>query len=377
MSTDMTGNTAIVLAAGEGIRLRPLTRNRPKPMLPVATKPILTHVFDQLVDAGIDEIVVVVGYQRERVQSHFGPSYRNVPLTYVTQESQLGTGHALLAAESAVDGTCLAINGDQIVDSRIVRDVVDAHESDAAATIALLQRSTVGPYGGVRTDDGNVTGIVENPRDDHDYFLNAGVYALEPAAFDAVRATEPTAGEHSLVDGLSTLIEQGETVSGVVSDGFWLDATYPWDLLEVSFELFDAGVVDGERPTNGIEEATVHESAVVRQPVVVGQDCVVEPGAVVGPYACLGENSTVESNAVVERSVIDTDTRLGANATAIDCVRDWRHDRAWIDDSRWSRRRSSRRPHLRGRSPRRVAGRSGHRLRWGHLRPRFRCRSRH
>ncbi len=313
-------DSAIVLAAGEGNRLRPLTQNRPKPMLPAATKPILEHVFDQLVDAGIDELVVVVGYRSDRVQSHFGPTYRNVPLTYVSQNKQLGTGHALLAAESVVDGTCLVINGDQIVDSRIVGDTIAGHESDSAATLALLQRSSIDEYGGVIVDDGRVTNIVESPHDDRDYFLNAGVYVLEPVVFEAVRAAEPTAGEHHLVDGLSTLIDSGEILRGVVSDGIWVDATYPWDLLDVSFELFDAGTVDGAKSQNDGQGASVHSSAVIREPVIVDRDCVIGPGAVVGPYVCLGENVTVGSNAVVERSVIDADTRIEPNATAIECV---------------------------------------------------------
>lgn len=311
---------AIVLAAGEGNRLHPLTENRPKPMLPVASKPIVEHVFDQLVDAGIPEIIVVVGYRRDRVQSHFGSSHRDVPLTYVNQEKQLGTGHALLAAESAVDGGCLVINGDQIAEMRIIRDTIEAHDPDTAGTVALLQRSNVEGYGGVLVEDHCVTDIVENPRDGRDYLLNAGIYVLEPAVFDAVRRAEPRAGEHLLVDGLAALIESGEPVRAAVSEGFWIDATYPWDLLQVSFELFDTDVVTGNRVPNVHEEATVHESAIIRGPVAIDRDCVIEPGAVVGPYVCLGENTTVSSNAVVKRSVIDTDVRIEENATVIECV---------------------------------------------------------
>jgi len=317
--TRMNGLSAIVLAAGEGTRLRPLTENRPKPMLPVATKPILEHVFDQLIEAGIDELVVVVGYKRDRIQSYFGPTYRNVPITYVRQEKQLGTGHALLQAESEVDGTCLVINGDQIADSRIIRDVVDEHDASAAATMALLARSSVESYGGVLLDDDRVISIVENPSDDRDYFLNSGVYVLEPAVFDAVRAADSQAGERHLVDGLSKLIESGDVVRGALSEGVWADATYPWDLLTVSFELLDDDLTDGELSTVH-EGATVHESAEIREPIAIDQDCVIEPGAVVGPYVCLGENTTVGSNAVVERSVVDTDTRIEAGATVIDSV---------------------------------------------------------
>ncbi|ADB61047.1 Nucleotidyl transferase [Haloterrigena turkmenica DSM 5511] len=309
-----------MLAAGEGSRLRPLTRNRPKPMLPAATKPILEHVFDQLIDVGISDIVVVVGYRRDRVQSYFGSSYRNASLTYVDQGKQLGTGHAVLAAEAAADGTCLVVNGDQIADSRIVRDVLEAHNSDAAATVGLLYASSIEGYGGVLVEDGRITTIVEDPSDGRDYLLNVGIYVLDSAAFDAVRAAEPRAGEHLLVDGLSELIERGDVVRGAVSEGTWVDATYPWDLLDVSVELFDTGVVDGDSGANVHEEATVHDSAEIRDPVVVDRDCVIKPGSVVGPYVCLGENVTIGSNAVVEHSVVDTDTRIGANATVVECV---------------------------------------------------------
>ncbi|MBO4249570.1 nucleotidyltransferase family protein, partial [Halomicrobium sp. IBSBa] len=102
-------DTAVVLAAGEGTRLRPLTRNRPKPMLPAANRPILEHVFDALVEAGIEKLVAVVGYKRDRVQDHFGPTYRGVPISYVSQTKQLGSGHALLQARSAVDGPVLVM----------------------------------------------------------------------------------------------------------------------------------------------------------------------------------------------------------------------------------------------------------------------------
>ncbi len=129
-------------------RLRPLTHNRPKPLLPAATTPILEHVFDQLLEAGVSDITVVVGYGKHRVQSYFGPTYRGVPLTYVTQDQQLGSGHALLMAEPEIDGTTLVVNGDQLVESEIMCDVLDAH-TDQAATLGLLSRPDTSEYGGL------------------------------------------------------------------------------------------------------------------------------------------------------------------------------------------------------------------------------------
>ncbi|MHC3439743.1 sugar phosphate nucleotidyltransferase [Natrialbaceae archaeon A-gly3] len=309
--------SAVVLAAGEGTRLRPLTEHRPKPMLPAAAKPILEHVFDELIEAGITDITVVVGYGQHRVQSHFGPTYRNVPLRYVTQEKQLGSGHALLVAEDDLETPCLVVNGDQLVDRQIIEDVVAAHD-DTAATVGLTTHADVSEYGGALLDaDGRITELVENPRDDRDYRLNAGVYLLESTAFDAIRRAKPRVGEQSLVDGLTELLDAGETVRGVVSDGLWADATYPWDLLEVADDVLK----DERNVTSGVSHsAQVHESATIIDPVVVSDDCVVGPGSVVGPNVCLGENVTVGSNTTLEHSLVDSDTRIGNNVSLTDCV---------------------------------------------------------
>ncbi len=316
----MSHTSAVVLAGGEGNRLRPLTHNRPKPLLPAATTPILQHVFDQLIDAGVTDITIVVGYKQNRVQAYFGPTYRTVPLTYVTQNRQLGSGHALLEAEPESDGTMLVVNGDQIVDSDIISDVLSSHTPETEATLGLLNRKNTDDYGGVLLEDGAVTEIIEQPDDDRSYRLNAGVYAFGPCIFDAIRNAGTRRGERSLIDGLTTLLESGASVQGIVSEGLWVDATYPWDLLEVSFDLFEHGFVDGHRQTAVDETASIHESAVVRPPIIIGSDCEIGPGAVVGPYACLGQNVTVGANATVQRSVIDIDTRIGAGATVIDCV---------------------------------------------------------
>ncbi|SFC40906.1 glucose-1-phosphate thymidylyltransferase [Halobiforma haloterrestris] len=314
----MSVRSAIVLAAGEGKRLRPLTRHRPKPMLPAGTKPILEHVFDELVAAGIEELTVVVGYGRSAVQSHFGPSYRDVPIEYVVQEHQLGSGHALAVAASTVEERTLVVNGDQLVDRKIVGDVISTHETDpdAVATLGVIGHDDLAEYGGAIVDaDGTVSEIVENPTDDRTYRLNAGVYALEAEAVEAMTGVEPTAGEFSLIDGLEALVDE-RTVRAAASEGIWIDATYPWDLLEVAETLFETGTVTGSVASS----ARVHGTATVVEPAVVGPDCVINAGAVVGPNVCLGQNVTVGSNATVRRSVVDADSRIGANATAIDCV---------------------------------------------------------
>lgn len=317
----MTEVPTVVLAAGEGVRLRPLTHHRPKPMLPVVGAPILEHVFDELLHADVAEVTVVVGYKRERVQSHFGSAYRGVPLHYEFQQRQLGTGHAVLTAERVVDGPFLVVNGDQIVDRQIVTNVIETHESsDAVATLAVMRRPPNEEYGGVSVEDGIVEGFTDPPLDGDDVPLNVGTYCFEPAIFEAIRRTTPRDGEHSIVDAIAHLVDKGETVRAVETEGLWLDATYPWDVLDIAEELFDRSVHEIRHGDPIADSALVHGDAIIREPTVVKPDCEVGPGAVVGPYVCLGENATVGSGAVLDRCVVDADVRIGQNATLVDSV---------------------------------------------------------
>jgi len=319
----MSIDTAVVLAAGEGTRLRPLTRNRPKPMLPAADRPILEHVLDALVEADMDRIALVVGYRRERVQEHFGPSYRGVDLEYVVQHKQLGSGHALLQARDAVGGPVLVVNGDRIVAADSVTAVCDAFETDdARAALAVLERPDASRYGAVTVQDRDIAEIVEKPDSDDYRLINAGIYAFAASIFEEIEETPRESGELGLTDTIARLVDR-ERVRGVRTGGLWVDATYPWDLLEVAAEVLARGRVSGRNIYEGIwidESARIHDDATLRPPVVVGPDCELAPGAVVGPNAAVGQNVTVGPNVTVERSVLDADGRIEAGSTLRDAV---------------------------------------------------------
>jgi len=331
----MSIDTAVVLAAGEGTRLRPLTHNRPKPMLPAANRPILEYVFDALLAAEVERIVVVVGYERDRVQDYFGPTYGGVDLNYVVQHKQLGSGHALLQARNAVDGPTLVVNGDRVIDASIVRDVATEFEDSGAPTMAVLERPETAQYGAVVLHEGDVAELVEKPDTDEYRLINAGVYAFEPTVFDAIEDTPRQEGELALTETLTRLMSS-DRVRGVRTEGMWVDATYPWDLLAVADEVLARGhVADSVRGDAGYgerhqgsrgdrvwvdQDATVHESAVLQGPVVVGPDCEVGPGAIVGPNAALGQNVTVGANVTVRRSVLDADARVEDGSTLIDTL---------------------------------------------------------
>jgi glucose-1-phosphate thymidylyltransferase len=315
-------DTAVVLAAGEGTRLRPLTRHRPKPMLPAANRPILEHVFDAIVAAGIERIVTVVGYKRDRVQNHFGPEYNGVPITYVTQQKQLGSGHALAQARSEIEDATLVLNGDRLVDSGTVSAVADRYAETGDPSMAVIEQRDTSRYGAVELHGGDIETLVEKPRDGDYHLINGGVYAFSTAIFDDLESTPRVAGELRLTDTLESLIER-ERVRAVEVDGMWVDATYPWDLLTVAREVVSRGRLAEPVHEEGIwidESARVHESAVIQPPTVIGPDCEIDAGVVLGPETAIGSNVTIGSNTVVRQSVIDDDTRIAAGSTIIDTV---------------------------------------------------------
>ena len=319
----MSVRTAVVLAAGEGTRLRPLTRNRPKPMLPAANRPILEYVFDALADAGIERIVAVVGYKRDRVQDHFGSTYRNVPVTYVTQEKQLGSGHALLEARTAVSGPVLVVNGDGLIDARTVSSVIDHYQTDPETpAVAVLERQDASQYGAVDLRDGDIVSITEKPNTDEYRLINGGIYAFPETIFDEIEATPRADGELAITDTIARLIEY-DRVRAVKSDGMWVDAKYPWDLLAVAQEVLARSRASESERDDGVwvaDSAHVHEDATLQPPVVVGPDCEVAASTVLGPNTALGDNVTVGANATVRNSVLDVDTRVDTGSTLLDTV---------------------------------------------------------
>jgi glucose-1-phosphate thymidylyltransferase len=319
----MNVSTAVVLAAGEGTRLRPLTHNRPKPMLSAGNRPILEHVFDALVDAGVEHLVAVVGYHRTRVQEHFGPEYRDVPIEYVVQDKQLGSGHALLQAREVVDGDMLVVNGDRIIGPEAVSAVDEAFGTEGTAgAMAVIEREDAHAYGAVTIEDGDIVTLVEKPDSDEYRLINAGIYAFEHSIFDAIEETPRHDGEIGLTDTITERLEE-RRIRGVKTTGPWVDATYPWDILEVSAQVLASGRLSEPIAGEGVwvgSTATVHEDATLRPPVVVGEDCTVGPGTVVGPQTALGQNTTLGANVTVERSVVESDGRIEAGATIIDAV---------------------------------------------------------
>ncbi|MDG5778523.1 sugar phosphate nucleotidyltransferase [Haloarculaceae archaeon H-GB2-1] len=215
---------ALVPAAGRGTRLRPLTDERPKGLVEVAGKPLLTHCFETLLELPVTELVVVVGYRADQIRDAYGESFRGTPITYVHQPDQRGLGDAVRLADPAIDGPFVLLNGDNVVRANVDEAVARHRNADASATLLVedvsrAEAKTTGVC--VTDDDGSVVRIVEKPDDPPSTLALTGCQVLSPPIFHACELIQPSArDEYELSDALDLLIRAGHTVETVRLDGW-------------------------------------------------------------------------------------------------------------------------------------------------------------
>jgi glucose-1-phosphate thymidylyltransferase len=231
---------AIVPAAGEGTRLRPLTAERPKGLVEVAGRPILTHVFESLRAAGVDDIVVVVGYRGDDVVDYYGDAFRGTPLTYAWQAEQLGLGHAVSTAAAYVSGDVVVWNGDNVGDVDL-SGLLDRHRAtDAAATLLVdeVSRERASEGAVCVVDDGDVVGLVEKPDAPPSTLIPRGVFVFSARLFDALDRIDPSArGEYELTDAVDLLVAEGARVETVGLDGWLVNVNTTADIERASARL--------------------------------------------------------------------------------------------------------------------------------------------
>jgi glucose-1-phosphate thymidylyltransferase len=287
-------------------------------MVPVANRPLLEHVLEAVVAAGIDHVVFVVGYRQERIRNHFGDGDEwGIDVEYVEQSTQLGTGHAVLQAEPAVDGPFVVVNGDRIVDPSIVTTVCDRAASGETPTVAVTRVDNPQAYGVVSLEGDRVVAIDEKPDVPVETGrINAGVYGFSPAIFEAIRETT-TAGELTITATLND-VASAAGVYAVSYDGRWLDVSNLWDLLAVNAALIGADEAASESTVGeavASETTGAHADSVsVADDAVLADTVRVGPNVTLGGATAIGRNATVEAGAVVENAVVFPDAVIGAGA---------------------------------------------------------------
>ena len=313
---------AVIMAGGEGTRLRPLTSLRPKPMVPIVNRPIMEHIVGLCHWHGIDDIVATLQFTPQVIQDYFGDGDEwGVRLDYAVEDKPMGTAGSVKNAERLLDGgPFIVISGDALTDIDL-NEVIKAHvEKGAAATIALKHVPDPLEFGVVITDpEGRVERFLEKPTWGQVFSdtINTGIYVLEPEVLQLIPAT----GQFDFsADLFPLLMSKGLPLYGHVTDGYWTDIgslqSYiqaHWDILDGKVGVHVPGVQAGKDVWIG-EGTDLDPSAEISDKVVIGANAQVRAGAKVGRYAVIGDSCLIGADTAVERSIVWSDSFIGAGA---------------------------------------------------------------
>jgi UDP-N-acetylglucosamine diphosphorylase/glucosamine-1-phosphate N-acetyltransferase len=302
---------AVILAAGEGQRMRPLTANRPKVMLPVAGKPILEHLLIEIKESGIEDFVLVVGYGETLVRAYFGGGEKwGVNIEYAEQRKQLGTADAIRMVADVVEGNFLAMNGDHLVSRSDIKKLIKSKTS----TMGVIEVQDAEGLGILELADGKVVGVYEKVKKPPTMMANPGLYFFTPAVFDAISKTEKSPrGEYEITDSLKILM-QSKTGLRYLEIKTWVDLSYPWDLLRANEAMLPGlkgenfGEVEPNVTLKG--EVSIGKGTVIRSgsyiegPVIIGEDCIVGPNCYVRPSTTVGSGCHIGAAVEIKNSII-------------------------------------------------------------------------
>lgn len=299
---------AVLMVAGEGKRLQPLTFTRPKPMIPIAGKPHLQLIMEYLKNAGITEIVLIVGYKQEQISEYFqdGTAF-GLKIQYVTQKEQLGTGHAALCAKDLVKSEpFLLMNGDILISQETIPQLIKQYKSSHGPQLSIVKVPDPSAYGIVqfKQNTGEVNKIIEKPTDKTQFpeaYTNAGLYIFNPSIFEAIKQTSKSSrGEIEITDSIQRLINQGESIKVFKIEGFWLDLGKPWELFEATHYILDRmepknqGTIEENVKLIGkiiVGAGTViHSGAYLEGPLLIGNNCKIGPNCYLRGYCSIGND---------------------------------------------------------------------------------------
>ena len=316
---------AIILSAGEGSRMRPLTLTKPKTMLPVAGKPIIQYNIESLRDNGITDILLIVRYKEEMVRNYFGDgSDFGVNISYKTQKDFLGTANAISYGEDFIDDSIIVLNGDIILDDEIIHEIIKKYNYLTPDTLMLLTEvEDPSAFGVVEIENGNIKNIVEKPKREEapSNLVNAGIYIFNKDIFDKIRETEISErGEYEITDSVSLQIEDNKTVIGHKTSKDWIDVGRPWELIEVNEDLIGKlkteikGTIEDGAFIHGevfLDEGSVIKAGVyIEGNVYIGKNCDIGPNSYIRGNTYFGDNVHVGNAVEIKNSIIMENTNV-------------------------------------------------------------------
>ncbi len=314
---------AVILAAGEGQRLRPFTTYKPKPLITIANKPILQYIVEALATNGLRHIIMVVGYKKEQIQDYFGSgSNFGVDIEYVVQRQQLGTGNALKQAKGHVYDNFLVLAGDNIIDNNTISSFIQ----HAPNSLLIKESQYVTKYGMVVVDKDGIKEIVEKTSDPISNLINTGTYLFSKEIFDFVEE-EPV-----LTSALKKMISSGYKIAAYKTDGIWLDVVYPWDILHLNetalqtispslSQIIEHGVTIKGRVSIGAN-TTIRANSYITGPAIIGESCDIGPSAYIAPSTSIGNNVIISPFTEIKNSVIGNNVEIGSGSVIEDSIID-------------------------------------------------------
>ncbi len=320
---------AVILAAGIGKRLRPLTNTRPKPLIPIGGAPLLEHSINNIKNIGIKEILLIVGYKNEMIKEYFGDGQDKfgVKIKYVIQEKRLGTAHAAKCCQNFVENKpFLLMNGDVITDEQVFIDVVKLfQEGNCDGIITLFSVENPESFGIISLDEqGYAKEIVEKPIKGLNVgnLANAGIYIFNSKLFDAIDQTKKSIrGEYEITDSFAIMIKKGLKILGYdLSQFFWSDIGLPWQLLDANKFILDKieAEINGIVEDNVIiknkvfigKDTRIMSGTYIEGPVYIGEGNKIGPNAHIRPYSCICNNCHIGNSSEVKNSIAMSNTNF-------------------------------------------------------------------
>jgi len=306
---------AVILAAGEGKRLRPLTRNRPKALIPVANNPIINYPIQALAGCGIRDIVVVVGYRKEHMIRYL--DQLDIPVQIVEQKKQLGTADALLRAEPLIRDDFLIVPGDNYIDAGSIAKIRDKRNA-----VLVIEHPYPSNFGVVMTKNSEVSRIIEKPEHAPSFTVSTGIFSLSRDFFSYIAGND-------LTDAVNEMIRQGGHLSAIPSDD-WQDAVYPWDLLALNMKTLlkiepeKSGVIDRDVRITGTVRispgVTIGPFTTVTGPVVIEKDEELGSHCSIGPQVSIGARVKIEPFTMLENALVMNDAAIGSHSQVTEAV---------------------------------------------------------
>jgi UDP-N-acetylglucosamine diphosphorylase/glucosamine-1-phosphate N-acetyltransferase len=319
---------AVILAAGEGTRLQPLTSTRSKHMFPFIGKPLLEHLIDALRENGITDIILVTGYRETLLKDYFhGGSPWNVHIQYVHQDKYLGSGHAIGCAEPLVtDDFFLTLYGDLLVHPDAISALLHLHQTHHSPVMSVVQVTNPHHYGVTLIKNGKVTRLIEKPQTaSYGKLVNAGLYIFPKSIFPVIHTTPKSPrGELEITDTIQTLIEdQIPFLSNELPSGHWLDIGRPWDLFTASKRLLSFKTpmpqIQGDiepgasihGPVHIAKGARIRSGVYIEGPVYIGPHADIGPNTYIRPYTNIENDVRLGHACEVKNSIILSETHIG------------------------------------------------------------------